>query len=227
MEVVSIQQRRKRTKSRFSFKRLTSPTSLYSPKSLFNPSLLNALESSTFLMYAFLVAPEWTECGSGRWARVLVLPDLQATVVEDQSQERRKPVEGHGGSRIDGANELSKLSSERAKAIKHRGEPTAMCLSHMYPMLCKTLFLSLRWWSRDGCCRGRSSIQRFVSVLPRIPFMPLRPGVRASRGLTGDPKLLILGGREGSSSDERLGCSCLRSLCSGSLRLGDGDLGHS
>jgi len=61
-EAISTQlTERKRTKSYFSFKKLTSSISPYSPKSLFNLSSLKASKSSIFPMYTFLVAPEWTE----------------------------------------------------------------------------------------------------------------------------------------------------------------------
>lgn len=59
------------------------------------------------------------ECEGGReWTRVLTPADLQPTVVQSQTLEGGNLVEGHGSSRVNEGNKLTKSSSERTQAVK-------------------------------------------------------------------------------------------------------------
>ena len=172
------------------------------------------------------------ECESGRkWARVLAPTDLQPAVVEGQTLERSDLVERHGGGWVDERYELSESLLEWSSRIKDEGRTYRnMLILHVPDALQHT--------SPDGVAQVLGGglgvdvaevdgpVQRLVSVQATEAVHTVHTihssEIRREGQVGGHRRpevALTLEGREGSLSDEGLGCGCLSGLCSGLLRL--------
>ena len=181
-------------------------------------------------MYTFLVAPEWTQSARAGGSGPEFLPHSTFSL------EGSNLVEGHGGSRVDEGNELSRSSLERNQGINNKGKAYRnVLILHVPDALQYTTPDSVTQVLGGGLGvdvpKVNCPVQRLVSVQATKAVHPVHPvhpihtskvGGEGQVGGHGRPEVaLTLDGREGSVRDERLGRSCLRSLCGGLLRLGN------